>query len=64
MFEDAEPEAAPLHAMLNISGDGNEESVALLAVGTTEGTVEVLSASQGVVQPLALNIVHSFKVLS
>ena len=61
---DSEEEDTPTpeRATLNISGGANDESVSLLGVGTAEGTVEVVSVSQGAVQPLALNIVHSFKV--
>lgn len=64
LFDDGEPDNTPEKATLNLSGGSNDESVSLLAVGTAEGTVEVVSVSQGAVHPLAMNIVHSFKVCS
>ena len=62
MYDDEEGSDAPEPATLNLGGGSDDDTVSLLAVGTAEGTVEVVSVSQGAVQPLALNIVHSFKV--
>ena len=64
MYEEEGRPDTPESATLNLGGGSNDESVSLMAVGTAEGTVEVVSVSQGAVQPLALNIVHSFKVRS
>lgn len=60
--DDNEPDSPLEQATLNLSAGTENESAALLAVGTAEGTVEVVSVSEGAVQPLSLNIVHSFKV--
>lgn len=62
MADDGEPETPPHHVRLNFGGGNEDESVSLMAVGTAEGTVEVVSVSQGALQPLSMNIVHSFKV--
>lgn len=49
--------------LLHIDGEGGgTECVSLVAIGTTEGDVEVVTVGQGALQPLAFSPVSSFKV--
>lgn len=49
--------------LLHIDGEGGgTECVSLIALGTADGTVEVVTVGQGAVQPLSFSPVSSFKV--
>lgn len=49
--------------LLHIDGEGaGTECVSLVAIGTTDGNVEVVTVGQGALQPLAFSPVSSFKV--
>lgn len=49
--------------LLHIDGEGSgTECVSLVAIGTTDGAVEVATVAQGALQPLAFSSISSFKV--